>query len=1492
MASREVELCLRRDGEDVVVTADDDVHVRVRLDVEEVLRIPGELTPRRHARGRERAVDTARNLAAIGLRLADLLVPARARLLAALAADEPVLVRLRGDDFDLLALPWEAAHLDPHGPLGLVPGVRVVRELAPRDSPRHPAIPGPLRALIVVASPHGDPDSEGELGLLLAATADLPHAVHVDFLDDAAATLDALRARLEREPFHLVHLAALSRSGALLLEADDGRVAEVAPTDLADALAGARHPPPLLVLSTRCTGAALEGPGPMHAVEPLIAAGLPRVIAMQGTVDAAYAAELARALLLRLADPDTCSPAEALAETRRALEHTRRARLDASAPSETTRRGETRALTARPAHASPSSRDPVGASARSEPTPGALDPAYASPALFVASGLATCPLGQAPISPSPAPTLAPLRGFSPPPAVLGRRSLRRDLHAALARRGSRGAQLIGPPGSGVDDLAHDVLRALHREHFLVATHHGQFTPHDLAATVVDALDLERPTSAFVDPPERLRRYLRALADRDTPEPHVLDALAALLGEQRLVLVLADLAADLLPDGAPPLGLRLTLDRLARAADHGALLVLTPRSFAGPGNLLTPLVVDPLPATAAELLVRAHPVLARLPAADRRLLRDLARPRTILLADALLRTTPELWPALRDRLAEDPETTLYTALRGGLDDQARGFLDVLVYQRPVPAAAFAALLPLAGLEPASLPALIATLVDRRLLTPVHRDLWRPLRPATAHPAAHLAAAEWWRTRSAWSSHLEVLAHLRAAASTDAFTLADAMYAAAVTHGRHLAGLALCEHLAAVWPDRRDSWSARHTALERRRKPPAEPTPVVPARDSIFAPTPSSRDSASAREPPSDRPTVFAPSPPPPAAMGLAADEGANLLHSAVLRLAARTDLSRVVEVLAISAAGAHRRGDLVKARGDLLLAVEHTTTALQRRSIDTSARTLLAWALLDLADLEHSTDRESAARRCAAALELTARGAANRELQVADAVAHLRLGDILRGLRLADAEAELDLGLVFTLPPGFVHLSLVRREHALALARRGAVDLQYGRREAARERLNEAAASLARLAEHPRGRGAALEIRLHLADLQLTSGRSDDARTTLFAALDGQDGPQGDRPLDLLRWRLARTLAAVQLRRGDLADARAQLDRARAIAGPLLEREPYAPDLRHEHALTCIVTGDLLRIVDDPPAPQRWLLEAEKILAGLTASSRCRDRHVDRVRALLELAEYHRHTDDPIRARAHAESAQDLADRLGADEPARLDIQRLRAAARRSLAALALADRSVARRIIAVGEAISELIASRDPHDLDLRHDLVFWKILHAAQDPGPGGIQHLLVGHALAQPLVGRDPGRADFSRRMWAIAIDLARRTRGSDPAAAHGYLRQALTLAEDLAERHPDNDAAEADLARTCTDLAALDPLEARRLLTRAVVIQRARMSAAPGAASRTRDLAAALVELGNIEDPAAARAVHHEARALLRALGRERLTSRDLARLTWLDQRLGEA
>lgn len=1445
----EVELWLRRRG-DLVLAAIDDDELEVRLDPEEALRIPLELTPRRFARGAGRALDTARSLAAIGARLGEVIAP----LLRPRLTTRPLRVRLCGDDFDLLALPWEATLID-EAPLGLLADVQVVREVGSDAALRCMAVPGPLRVLLVVATPHGDPDTAEELGLLLAATGGVPH---LEVLDGAAATLDALRERLDHAAFHVVHIAALSRAGALLLEAADGRAAEVSSVDLAEALAGARHPPPLVVLSTRSTGAALEGPGPIHVVPPLLDAGLPRVVALQGTVDAAYAADLARALYAELLDPALAVPAEALTTARIAVD----------------RAGQGTA---------------------------AVVPAHASPALFVARGLAGRPLGAGdpPLSEDVAPAIT-IEGFTPlaRTTVLARRSLRRDLHDALVRPRSRGAQLIGEAGLGKSDLALDVLGALVRDEWSVAAIHGAFAVVEVARAVAAQVDPLRLSPAG-------RRRHASLGSATLSETTALAELSGLLASEALVLVFAEFADNLLPDDRLPVGVARALQTIAGAAARGAVLLVTRRRIVGPGDLLTPLVVDPLPASASELLLRSSAVLRALDPADRAALHAACagRPRLWRLAAQL---PAHAWPAVRMQLSpEAAEDVLVEALLADLDAGTRRFhAAIAVVRRAASARILAELAAAVGLEwdEARRDLAVSTLVARGLLLPVHASTpqWRPLRRGAGEPAAHAALARaLWHADTRWADGLAAIDHwLAADAPAEAHACARWMIEIAEIHGYLLAAAALSERLAGIPASERADWHSlarAHTA--RLTSPVAELTSA--RRDHAREQAAATRELIGDDR---ERCLVVADRELASVLIDFGELERAGSLLSASLnRIAARSDADAVyleaLRVTALLAAVARARGNWQEACRLLASCQERSEEQLRRRP-EHGSRTLLAWSAIDLADLylTHG-DGIEAARRGQVACTVTA-GHGDRESLLANAVAQLRRADAGLSLSLAAAAEQLEQALKTLRGEDFGGplFAASRRALAEALMLHGAVELQYARSAAARIHLEEAA----RLLVGPANRGGAdlllrARVTVGLAEARAAVGAGEPALACLVdihAALESQ-GPAAEPPRDLQRerWRVHLALGSMHLQRGSLAEARRHLGQGLAIGVPLVEREPEATDLVCLLVHSCLAMAAISRVTEDLPAPLHWLRDALESADSLTRRepARC-DFKLLLARVHGELAEYHRQSDDLARAQAHAETYRKFADELAAAETTRTDLQRARAAARWTLAALALAvrDRATARRLADVGRALTDVLADRDPDRLDFAYDQLCWAGI-LGLEPGETGERHLLAGCTRARELAERDPTRVDVVRRWWVLSSELGRRRHGGLSGEARSHLRFALELATRLVARQPDNDLAHAALAESCADLARVDRDDAVALLTRSVEAQRVRRAAAPSSAPRLRALARSLTELGKVvSGDLAARALWIEARVLLtRITTRER---HDVELLAWLDHKLG--
>ncbi|AEE47857.1 CHAT domain-containing protein [Cellulomonas fimi] len=194
-----------------------------------------------------------------------------------------VRVRLQLDDApDVARLPWE---LMQHDRTVLVhsDGVHVVRypdattpvEAAPLD--------GPLRVLVVAASPSGlaPLDVDREVDALGTALAPLGERVEVHRL--APPTLDALRRELD-DRWHVLHVVGHggvdADGGVLALEAADGTADVVDARTLADLLLAAPRLR-VAVLNGCSTGAVTTQQPKAGSAHQLVRAGVPVAVAMQ-----------------------------------------------------------------------------------------------------------------------------------------------------------------------------------------------------------------------------------------------------------------------------------------------------------------------------------------------------------------------------------------------------------------------------------------------------------------------------------------------------------------------------------------------------------------------------------------------------------------------------------------------------------------------------------------------------------------------------------------------------------------------------------------------------------------------------------------------------------------------------------------------------------------------------------------------------------------------------------------------------------------------------------------------------------------------------------------------------------------------------------------------------------------------------------------------------------------------------------------------------------
>ena len=211
-------------------------------------------------------------------------------------------VALAVGDSELTAMPWELLTLPgEESPLALGSSVHLFRRVPGGGA--MPPIPGPLRMLVVLASPDSTPslDLEAELGGILDAVEPARPRAHVRVLNQGTRT--AIADALAREPFHVLHLACHGAPAVLLLETEDGQTDRIGAADLADLILRSRAPRLVVLLGDHGTGLpADEGP---PIPEALVGAGVPQVISMTQLVSDEYATAFVRDLYRRLAtQPD------------------------------------------------------------------------------------------------------------------------------------------------------------------------------------------------------------------------------------------------------------------------------------------------------------------------------------------------------------------------------------------------------------------------------------------------------------------------------------------------------------------------------------------------------------------------------------------------------------------------------------------------------------------------------------------------------------------------------------------------------------------------------------------------------------------------------------------------------------------------------------------------------------------------------------------------------------------------------------------------------------------------------------------------------------------------------------------------------------------------------------------------------------------------------------------------------------------------------------
>ena len=213
-----------------------------------------------------------------------------------------------------LSLPIELLRLNAGNgetvPLGLIPAVSISRRPAtqgfgegPGTAPPAVSTAGPLKVLAAVAAPdetktkNAPLDTEAEMAAVLDAVSDVAASPHAQVRILEVASLQAIRAALIQDAYHVLHLSAHGSPDAVELEDEDGAPQQVTAESLMQALQHAGRPVPLIMLSS-CSGGAA---GSQAMAAGLIARGADRIIAMLASVTDTYATTLARHFYTELA---------------------------------------------------------------------------------------------------------------------------------------------------------------------------------------------------------------------------------------------------------------------------------------------------------------------------------------------------------------------------------------------------------------------------------------------------------------------------------------------------------------------------------------------------------------------------------------------------------------------------------------------------------------------------------------------------------------------------------------------------------------------------------------------------------------------------------------------------------------------------------------------------------------------------------------------------------------------------------------------------------------------------------------------------------------------------------------------------------------------------------------------------------------------------------------------------------------------------------------
>jgi tetratricopeptide (TPR) repeat protein len=220
-------------------------------------------------------------------------------LAAADAANRAVRLGIEVGEFGWV--PWEALR-DPASeePLALRSGVAIYR-VSGGTAP--PVLPGPLRILVAIAAPnaHGTAVLNYEHELLnLEAAISAARGTAARLSTVNFATTDALRAVLDEEPVHVLHITGHGTPGAVVLEDLTGRPRLIGAEELVSEAFPEGGMPSVVSLAACFTGASVADGGISFA-DKLIELGVPAVVATETSVTDIYATDFFAALYRFLA---------------------------------------------------------------------------------------------------------------------------------------------------------------------------------------------------------------------------------------------------------------------------------------------------------------------------------------------------------------------------------------------------------------------------------------------------------------------------------------------------------------------------------------------------------------------------------------------------------------------------------------------------------------------------------------------------------------------------------------------------------------------------------------------------------------------------------------------------------------------------------------------------------------------------------------------------------------------------------------------------------------------------------------------------------------------------------------------------------------------------------------------------------------------------------------------------------------------------------------